>query len=51
MRKDIHKKMDKLKLDIIDHIFKVGKIEESIRAIDCNLVRSISNIFHLNSII
>ena len=26
----LEKKMDKLKLDIIEHIFKVGKIEESI---------------------
>ena len=26
----LEKKMDKMKLDIIEHIFKVGKIEESI---------------------
>ena len=26
----LDKKMDKLKIDIIEHIFKVGKIEESI---------------------
>ena len=26
----LEKKMDELKLDIIEHIFKVGKIEESI---------------------
>ena len=26
----LEKKMDQLKLDIIEHIFKVGKIEESI---------------------
>ena len=26
----LEKKMDKLKLDIIEHIFKVGKIKESI---------------------
>ena len=26
----LEKKMDKLKIDIIEHIFKVGKIEESI---------------------
>ena len=30
LEKKVNKMMDKMKIDIIEHIFKVGKIEESI---------------------